>query len=185
MELENDQNYKICTECNEKVLKTNLGKKSAKCKKCLSIICKNYRIKNKEKYKIANKLYQKKNKDKIKEFRRKYDKERKQKDDLYKLKCNIRSLISISFNNKNMIKNSKTVDILGCDYEFFRNYIKAQFNEKMNWNNIHLDHIKPLSTASTKEEVLILNHYTNFQPLLVKDNLVKNNKIIEKQLRLI
>ena len=55
----------------------------------------------------------------------------------------------------------------------------------MTWNNIHLDHIKPLSTANTKEEILILNHYTNFQPLLAIDNLIKNDSLIEKQLRLL
>ena len=55
----------------------------------------------------------------------------------------------------------------------------------MNWDNIHLDHIKPLATAKTEEDVILLNHYTNFQPLLAKDNLNKGKKIIEKQLRIL
>jgi hypothetical protein len=42
----------------------------------------------------------------------------------------------------------------------------------MKWDNIHLDHIKPINSYYRKE-VLELNHYTNFQPLFVKDNLSK------------
>jgi len=43
----------------------------------------------------------------------------------------------------------------------------------------------PISSAKSKKEVILLNHYTNFQPLLIKDNLIKSNKIIEKQLKLL
>ncbi len=42
----------------------------------------------------------------------------------------------------------------------------------------HLDHIIPISYAKSKEEVYILNHYTNFQPLWAIDNLSKGNKYI-------
>ena len=52
----------------------------------------------------------------------------------------------------------------------------------MTWENYglrgwHLDHIIPLSTAKTKEEVIALSHYTNFQPLWWRDNICKSNKI--------
>ena len=40
----------------------------------------------------------------------------------------------------------------------------------------HLDHIKPISLAKSEEEIIELNHYTNFQPLWAKDNLSKSNK---------
>ena len=48
----------------------------------------------------------------------------------------------------------------------------------MNWNNIHLDHIKPISLfdLNSHEEFLDCCHYTNFQPLLAEDNLSKRNK---------
>ena len=58
----------------------------------------------------------------------------------------------------------------------------------MNWENAgkwHLDHIYPVSLAKDEEELLKLNHYTNFQPLWAVDNIKKGNKIIEKQLILI
>ena len=59
----------------------------------------------------------------------------------------------------------------------------------MSWENRqewHLDHIYPVSLAKSEEELIRLNHYTNFQPLWAKDNLQKGNKIIDnKQLKLI
>ena len=48
----------------------------------------------------------------------------------------------------------------------------------MTFSNIHLDHIVPLSLGETEEEIIALNHYSNFQPLPPKDNLKKNNKLI-------
>ena len=59
----------------------------------------------------------------------------------------------------------------------------------MNWDNYGLyngelgygwdiDHIKPISSASTEQEVITLNHYTNLQPLCSKVNRdVKKNKV--------
>jgi hypothetical protein len=51
---------------------------------------------------------------------------------------------------------------------------------KMNWSNQgtywHMDHIIPISSAETEEDVYRLNHYTNFQPLYWLDNLKKSNK---------
>ena len=42
----------------------------------------------------------------------------------------------------------------------------------------HLDHIIPLAIAKTEEEIIKLNHYTNFQPLWAIDNLKKGAKIL-------
>ena len=38
-----------------------------------------------------------------------------------------------------------------------------------------LDHIEPVSNASTIEDVIKLNHYTNLRPLCSKKNLEKSN----------
>ena len=51
----------------------------------------------------------------------------------------------------------------------------------MSWDNYgkwHLDHITPISLGKTEEEVIVLNHYTNYQPLWEKDNLSKGNRLI-------
>ena len=54
----------------------------------------------------------------------------------------------------------------------------------MTWNNYgewELDHIIPISSATTEEEVYKLNHYTNFQPLWMSENRKKGNKILENR----
>ena len=66
-------------------------------------------------------------------------------------------------------------------FDFFRNYIQKQFTEGMTFENYgswHLDHIKPLALAKSEEDVILLNHYTNFQPLWAEDNLKKGSKIL-------
>ena len=42
---------------------------------------------------------------------------------------------------------------------------------------IHIDHIVPISTASTEEEVIALNHFTNLRPMWARDNMVKGAKV--------
>jgi len=41
----------------------------------------------------------------------------------------------------------------------------------------HIDHIIPLSSATSKDELLKLCHYSNLQPLWKVDNLQKSNLI--------
>ena len=51
----------------------------------------------------------------------------------------------------------------------------------MVWENYGMweyDHIIPLSSAKNEEEVIKLNHYTNFQPLWKEENKLKSNKIL-------
>jgi len=178
---------KVCNKCKIEKDICNFSKYS-KSKDGLQHHCKScnkeYKLKNLEKYKELNKKWFIENKEYYNLYNNNYRKERKRNDNLYKYKVNLASLINMSFKRKGFIKNSKTLKILGCNYEFFKQYIEAQFTNKMNWNNIHLDHIKPLYVAKTIEEVNSLNHYTNFQPLLIKDNLIKGKSLVEKQLRL-
>ena len=75
------------------------------------------------------------------------------------------------------------MDIVGCSPTELREHIEKQFTDGMSWDNYgtygwHLDHIIPLSTAETREDVFKLNHYTNLQPLWATDNLKKGKKII-------
>jgi hypothetical protein len=50
--------------------------------------------------------------------------------------------------------------------------------EGMTFDNIHIDHIKPIAAFNleNEEEFLDCCHYTNFQPLFAKDNMEKHNK---------
>ena len=52
-------------------------------------------------------------------------------------------------------------------------------NFYMSWDNHgewHLDHKTPISWNETEEDLIKLNHYSNFQPLWAFDNLSKGNR---------
>ena len=88
--------------------------------------------------------------------------------------------IYMAFRKNGYKKSSKTEAIIGCSMEDFRNHIASLFQEGMSFDNYgqwHLDHITPLATASTEEDVLRLNHYTNLRPLWAIDNLKKGSKV--------
>ena len=163
---------------------------------------KQYTLNNKENRKEYYKQYYKDNKEEIKENQKQYDlvnkykiiqyrlsnkdknntreKNRKLVDPLYKLSGNIRSLIGICVKNQGYKKKSKTSQILGCSFEEFKVYLESKFTEGMNCNNYgkwELDHIHPVSRATDEEHLILLNHYTNFQPLWKEDNRSKSNKL--------
>lgn len=111
-----------------------------------------------------------------------YKRKRRANDDLIKLSENLRSTIGRGF--KTYIKNKHTEEILGCSFSEFKIYIEQKFSDGMTWNNYgewELDHIIPISSATTEEEVYKLNHYTNFQPLWMSENRKKGNKILENR----
>jgi hypothetical protein len=115
-------------------------------------------------------------------------KNRRLTDPIYKLSVNTRTLIRATIKRQNHKKNNKTVNILGCSILDFKTYIERQFESWMTWKNHgnydvnkktwQLDHIIPISSAKTEEELIQLNHYTNFQPLLAIENIRKSNKLI-------
>lgn len=140
-----------------------------------------YYLKNKEILNKKSKLYQQKNKCELIEKARLRRIERKKIDCIFKLECNIRRLIQLSLKSKGYSKDTKTFKILGCNIEEFKNHLESKFESWMTWENKglfnstfnhgwDLDHIIPLCSASTKEDIIKLNHYTNFQPLCGKIN---------------
>ena len=133
------------------------------------------KLKNKENY----------HKNNHKENKRQYVKEKLETDDFFKLKFNIRSLIRNSLKRGFTEKSKKTIEILGCSFEDFKLHLESQFDENMNWENQgsywHMDHIIPISSAETDQDVYRLNHYTNFQPLYWLDNLKKGNNLPSTQ----
>lgn len=143
---------------------------------------KNYKEGNKERLVKSNKNYREKNLEKILKYSIEYNKKKRHSDPFYNLTCNIRSRITTFLKLKNISKNNKTFEIVGCTQEFLKEHIEKQFTKGMCWDlmgkHIHIDHIIPLSSAKTEEEVYKLCHYTNLQPLWAEDNLKKSNKIL-------
>ena len=73
----------------------------------------------------------------------------------------------------------KIQDTLGCTAHDFAKHIEKQFLKGMNWENRdkwHLDHIVPISSAKTEEEVYALSHFTNIRPMWASDNIKKGSK---------
>lgn len=132
-------------------------------------------------------------KEQLIEFRakkREYIKNRMSTDIDYRLKNRLLSSMHQVLSGEK--KRIRFIDLLGCSIEDFRKYMEMQFTKDMTWNNWgqfgwHVDHIIPVSSFNfTKEEdQRKCFHYTNLQPLWWKDNILKSNKIIEKQLILL
>lgn len=107
-----------------------------------------------------------------------WKKKKMKEDGFFRMKKNLRDRIREYLINSG--KSKRTMDIVGLDKITFRTYIENKFIGGMSWENYgtwHLDHIKPLCSAKDNEEALLLNHYTNLQPLWAEDNLKKNRKI--------
>jgi hypothetical protein len=109
-------------------------------------------------------------------------KERWETDELFAMKVRLRNLIRNSFRKKGYKKfNTSTENIVGISYVEFKAYLESKFLNGMSWDNRgewHIDHIIPLSSAKSEEELISLSHYTNLQPLWAEDNLKKGNTII-------
>ena len=142
---------------------------------------KKYYQANKKRLNKRNKEYNKANKEKINQYKKEYKKNRIKTDHLFKMICNLRTRTWAAFKNKGYSKNTKTQEMLGVDWDVAKQHIERQFTKGMNWDNYgewHIDHIIPLASAKTEQEMCNLCNYTNLQPLWAEDNLRKGNKII-------
>lgn len=139
-------------------------------------------LEKREKILQYSKEYKKTHKYQIRVRINAYEKTRKERDPLFKLVKQVRTLINGSFSNKGYKKNTKTEKILGCNISYFLTYLLETYklNYGTEWDGkeeVHIDHIIPLATANSEEEILKLCHYTNLQLLKAKDNLEKNDKL--------
>jgi hypothetical protein len=165
----------IIKKHNEYYLK-NLEKEKNRSKK--------YYNNNKTKYLINQQLYRDNNREKVNKNKNNYQTNRRKNDCLYKLTENMRGRVKDYLKIKNITKNNKTFEIIGCSPEYLKEYLEQKFTEGMSWDNYglfgwHIDHITPLSSINTEEDLYKLCHYTNLQPLWAKDNMTKGNKILK------
>lgn len=167
---------KTCTMCNlSKSLDSFNNRKTGKFgKSSICKVCQNIKIKN----------YRKSNIEKIRQVKNKWRNNRRKNDPLYKLECNVRSRIYDFLKVRNLNKNNKTFEIIGCTPNELKNHIEKKFMDGMNWDNYgyygwHVDHIIPLDSAKNEFDIYKLCHYTNLQPLWWEINLKKGNRIIE------
>jgi hypothetical protein len=131
---------------------------------------------------LQRKYYQE-NKDRIREYHRRYRKEKWAGDELYALSKLCRRRVLFALQRGGYAKKCKTSEMLGCSWEELAAHIESKFSPGMTWENRgyggwHLDHVVPLASAQTEEELIALCHYTNLQPLWAEDNLRKGAKLL-------
>lgn len=197
-----DMNYerknielKICAKCKqEKILneskkyRKDHKKEKAKTNKQYRLNnldkIKKYKILNRDKIKKQRKEYYEKNKEKELKRNNEYYKKRKKSDINYRILTNIRTRIAKILSCQRTGKTESTKELLGCDGDFLKEWIKSQFDKNMSWDNYgsywHIDHILPCSKfdLSNSEEREICFHYTNMRPLEKEENNRKKAKIL-------
>lgn len=172
----------ICVNPNHLSLKTGIPN---------SDYHKEYRKINKTAIDHAISVWRKRNPDKVRVYRQRtnrvhraklqamrnaYAKARYHSDTIFRLRrlarCRYRDILK----SKGLPKLLSTFRAIGCTPEFLRDYIQARFQPGMRWENIgewEIDHRRPLSLATTPEEIVALCHYTNLQPLWKAHNRAK------------
>ncbi len=152
------------------------------CKSCVIEKQKAKYQKNKEKYlKLSSERYQEiRCTDEYRAKARKHRAERTKTDPKFKLKRKLRNRLYYALKKKSWKKNTHFSEYIGCSLDELKSHLEKQFIEGMNWDNHgewHIDHIIPLDSAQSDEELYKLCHYTNLQPLWAIDNIKKANKI--------
>jgi hypothetical protein len=145
-----------------------------------SFLNKRWREENKQYHKEKKKQYREENKEKENERQNIYIKEKFKTDPLFKLSHNIRTSIRTSLRKNGYAKENKTFNILQCEFSFFMDWLNGVASNGYTYGigDLHLDHVVPISLSETEEELLLLNHYSNFQLLSAFDNISKGNRTV-------
>jgi hypothetical protein len=112
-------------------------------------------------------------------YNRAYYHKRKE-NPVIKLEIRVRSCIASAFRYEGVKKNSKSSVILGCTYQELKIHIERQFTKGMCWerfSEIQIDHIIPMASAKTEDDVIKLNHHTNLRPMWAKENRKKSDSM--------
>ena len=141
-----------------------------------------YKKSHREQQRNSQRKYVENNKEKILENQRKRRKERFETEPLYKLKEQARRMIWLSFYRTDKAKREHTEKIIGCTLEQLTEHLVKTFfgNYGVEYDgtqDVHIDHIIPISTAETEEDVYRLCHYSNLQLLYATDNIRKNARL--------
>jgi len=151
-----------------------------------------YREQNKENIKYNQKKYYKANRQRIikrsnkhyqdnKPAKNAYYKKRRAENSLFRLRHNILVRINKGLKSAGVLKSQRSTEYLGCSWKELHEHIERQFLPRMAWDNRtewHVDHIRPLASAKSLEELIPLLHFTNLRPLWAEDNMAKSDKII-------
>lgn len=146
-----------------------------------------YHNANREKVAAQRAAYYKANPEKRSDYRKKNRVHRnatrilrRKNDPMFAVSARLRNRIFLAFNGKGWTKCGSSLDLIGCTFLEMKQHIESLFVGEMSWENKgrwHIDHIIPLASAKTPEEMAVLCKYTNLQPLWSMDNLKKGAKM--------
>ena len=184
---EYDKEYR---ENNKEKLKEYIKKYQKNNKEKLKEYQKEYQKNNKEKLKEYNKEYYENNKERRKEYCEnnkekinKYYRNRRKEDELFAVTCRCRRRIQNFIKKSGYKKTSKTFEMIGCTPEQLVEHLHKtwydNYGTEYNGEPVHIDHIIPLSSAKTEEDIYKLCHYSNMQYLKPEDNLAKSDSILQ------
>ena len=156
---------------------------------------KQYRINNEEKIRERRRLYRFKNAEKIKLAKQKYGAENR--DKIAKALADRRAKNPIARMANSMRRSIRryldagqkgemsSFEIIGCSKDDLRKHLESKFRDGMTWRNYgkhwHIDHVVPLISANSEDEIKRLCHWTNLQPLTAFENISKGSKIVVAQ----
>jgi hypothetical protein len=146
------------------------------------------------------KEYYQKNKDAIRKYQESYREQHRKEirelalsyyyngktDPVFYLKRRARGTIRDSFQRRKYQKSKHTEELTGLSSIELCQYLLTTFknNYGRDWDGkepVHIDHIIPLATAKSEEDVIRLCHYSNLQLLTAQDNLMKGSKYAESK----
>jgi hypothetical protein len=184
---------KNCRVC--KIEKEQLAFKKSKyyksgystiCKECSNaerrLYSKRPEVKERKKAYLATEKGKQSRKKTIVKYYRTKVKNRLKSDENFRIAYNLRTSIAHVTKQKGFYKKSKLKYILGCDLNFLKNHLKQTFvknygREITEFDCVEIDHVIPISSAQTVEELYKLNHFSNLQFLLRSDNRKKSAKM--------
>jgi len=135
-----------------------------------------WRNKNPEKAREYVRDWARNNRDKANAYR----KEKHATDPKFAMAMRCRSRLGYALKAKGFKKESKTSEMLGCSWDHLCAHLEYQFTETLGWHNRHLwhiDHIIPLASAKTMEDLMVLARWENLQPMWGPDNFAKGAKM--------
>lgn len=162
-----------CKPCNRKYVEENQNK--------ISKQRRDYRLKNKERLRLADAEQYVKRREIILKNKTVYARNKRRSDSLFRLKENLRTRCNIAVRKAKADKSHGTFKLLGCTPLELKLYLESKFIKGMSWENQglwHVDHIRPCASfdLTDPEQQKQCFHYTNLQPLWAKDNLKKGSK---------
>lgn len=121
--------------------------------------------------------YRQENKEQIKAYRA----NRMKEDPIFNLRIRVSKLVGITLRQRNYSKNTRTYKIIGLQYSELWAYLEQTWLEnygtKWNGESYDIDHICPLSSANTEQELMKLWNWHNLQLLSHDDNMNKLDKL--------